>query len=123
MATSMKLTNKTNGAIIATDVELARSFMERTIGLMGRASMPERFTLWIQGSKFIPCNSIHTCFMRFAIDVIFVDRDLRVKAVYQNLAPWRITPPAKGAWSVFELSAGAVAINPVNIGDQLHVGA
>lgn len=119
---SPKLVNKTRGAVVANEVQQARTFLERTVGLMGRASMPAQSTLWIQGSRFIPCNSIHTCFMRFAIDAVFVDRNLRVKAVYRDLAPWRMTAPTKGAWSVFELPAGTLAKAPVEIGDELHVG-
>ena len=60
--------------------------------------------------------------MRFPIDVVFVDKTLRVQAVYQNLGPWKMTVPALGAFSVFELSAGTLEQRPVAIGDQLYVG-
>jgi uncharacterized membrane protein (UPF0127 family) len=117
-----KLTNKTQNVEIANDVRLAKTFIERTVGLIGVYSMPKDFALWIQGSRFIPCNSIHTFFMRFAIDVVFVDRELKVKAIYRNVRPWRVTPVVKGAWSVLEFRGGALS-SSIEVGDQLHVGA
>ena len=119
----MKLFNKTREVEVASDVHFALSFAERTIGLMGKATMSKNSTLWIQGSRFIPCNSIHTCFMRFSIDVAFVDRDLKVKAVYRDIRPWRLTPVVKGAWSVFEFPTGTLTATLIEVGDQLHVGA
>ena len=118
-----RLMNQTRGAEIVSDVRLAVSFGERTIGLMGKKTMNPNSTLWIQGSRFIPCNSIHTCFMRFAIDVVFVDRNLKVRAVFKDLSPWRMTRVVVGAQSVFEFAAGTLARSPIEVGDQLHVGA
>ncbi len=119
----MKLFNKSRGHEVAGEVRLARTFLERTLGLMGKKSMVEGSTLWIQGSRFIPCNSIHTCFMNFSIDAVFVDRELKVRAVYRDLKPWRMTAPVRGAQSVFELPGGTLSASPVEVGDQLHVGA
>lgn len=121
-AERLKLTNRTRQADIAQDVRLARSFWQRTKGLLGRASLPPGEALWIQGTELIGCNSIHTLFMRFAIDAIFVDRDLVVKKIYRDLGPWRMTMPAAGAHSVFELPAGTLQASTVDIGDKLHVG-
>jgi uncharacterized membrane protein (UPF0127 family) len=59
------------------------------------------------GSK--RCNSIHTAFMKFPIDVLFVDKDLKVVSVYENLKPWRITRLHFRASSVIELPAGTIA--------------
>jgi uncharacterized membrane protein (UPF0127 family) len=115
------LHNRTSSQVIAENLRIADSMLARAKGLLGEKSLPEGHTLWIKAG-FAPCNSIHTWFMRFAIDAIFVDRKLVVKAVYQNLRPWRMTMPALGADSVFELPAGTLARHPVAIGDQLHVG-
>lgn len=117
----MRLTNKTRTIENPAKVQNATTFFERTVGLIGTKKMASGTTLWIQGSRFIPCNSIHTFFMSFAIDVVFVDRDLQVKAIYRDIRPWRVTPVVKGAWSVFEFPAGAVT--HIEVGDQLHVGA
>lgn len=118
----MRLENKTRAIEVASDVRVAKSFWQRAKGLLGEKSMPEGSALWIQGSDLVGCNSIHTFFMRFAIDVIFVDRDLKVTKVYRNLGPWRMTWPALGAHSVFELPAGSLSRHQVEVGDQLYVG-
>lgn len=107
--------------MIANDVRFAVSFMERTIGLMGRRELPKGQTLLIQGTKLAACNSVHTCFMRFPIDVIFVDNQMKVRSVVRNLKPWRITWPTLGATSAFEFTAGSVP-SELKVGDVLHVG-
>jgi uncharacterized membrane protein (UPF0127 family) len=122
-AKRLRLLNETkNGVQVASHVELATSFVSRSVGLLGRARLPEGDALWIQGTKLVACNSIHTFFMRFAIDVLFVDRNLKVKKVYRDLRPWRMTWPVGSAFSVFELPAGTLKSISVEVGDQLHVG-
>ena len=122
MGKTLKLHNKTRNVELATKLDVATSFWERTRGLLGRSNLPADEALWIQGTDLVGCNSIHTLFMRFAIDAVFVDRDLKVKKVYHDLGPWRMTWPARGAHSVFELPAGTLKSRPVEIGDELHVG-
>ncbi len=112
-----RLHNKTQSLILADTVEDAKAFYARLRGLLGRDSLSQRSTLWIE-----PCNSIHTFFMRFTIDAIFVDEDLIVRRVVRNLKPWRLVPPVTGAQSVFEFAAGAVGQDVVREGDQLYVG-
>ena len=68
-----------------------------------------------------PCSGIHTFFMRFAIDAIFVDRALRVVRVRRSLRPWRLVPFVLGARSVFELPAGTLAGLGLERGDVLVV--
>lgn len=107
--------------MLANDVRFAISFLERTIGLMGRRELPSGQTLLIRGTKLAACNSVHTCFMRFPIDVVFVDDAMKVRAVVRNLKPWRITWPTFGATSAFEFTAGQVPAE-LKVGDVLHVG-
>ncbi len=118
----MKLVNRTQNSELAGDLEIAETFMSRSIGLLGRANLPTGHALWIQGSRLVSCNSIHTMFMRFAIDAVFVDQKLIVRKVCHNLGPWRMTWPVVGANSVFELPAGTLNRGKTQIGDQLHVG-
>ncbi len=118
----LRLENKTKTIEVANNVRVARTFWQRAKGLLGEKSLPEGHALWIQGSDLVGCNSIHTFFMRFPIDVIFVDRNLKVTKVYRNLGPWRVTWPAPGAHSVFELPAGSLSLHTVEVGDQLYVG-
>jgi uncharacterized protein len=117
-----KLTNRTRQTAVAESVELAATFWQRSRGLLGRSGLPAGHTLWIQGTKWVACNSIHTFFMRFTIDAVFVDRDLKVKKIYRDLKPWRMTWPVAGANSVFEFSAGSLKDQSIEVGDQLYVG-
>jgi uncharacterized membrane protein (UPF0127 family) len=118
---TLKLVNSSKNLQVAARVRVASGFFERAKGLLGESGIESGTALWIQGSRFVGCNSVHTWFMRFAIDVVFVDRSMIVKRVYEDLGPWRMTLPAYGAVSVFELPAGTLKSKPVDIGDQLNV--
>ena len=99
----MRLVEADSGRVVVADMEMARTSWSRFMGLMGRPSLAQGAGLWIE-----PCNSIHMFFMRFAIDVLFLDRQRRVKKVMLNLKPWRISPIVFGARSVVELPAGTL---------------
>lgn len=71
---------------------------------MGRRDFAVGRGLWIE-----PCNSIHMFFMRFPIDVLFLDREGQVKRVLLNLKPWRISPIVFGARTCVELPAGTLS--------------
>jgi uncharacterized membrane protein (UPF0127 family) len=102
---------KSDGTVVCPHCELAESALARMRGLLGRASLEPG-----QGMLFRPAGSIHMFFMRFAIDAVFCDRELRVLAVERDLRPWR-TARARGAKVVVELAAGAAS--SVAAGDQL----
>lgn len=89
--------------MLVPDLEIARTSWSRFVGLMGRAELPSGTGLWIE-----PCNSIHMFFMRFAIDVLFLDRAGRVKRVMLRLKPWRVSPIVFGARTTVELPAGTL---------------
>ena len=72
--------------------------------------------MWI-----VPCSGIHTFFMRFPIDAVFLDRRRRVVRLYPNLARWRLVPFVKGAHSVVELPAGTLLSLGLASGDQLAI--
>ena len=102
---------------IATAVTVADSFLARSKGLLGRNHLAQEHALWIKR-----CNSIHTFFMKFAIDAVFVDKKLKVVSIYQDLKPWRITRIHLKASSVFEFQAGTLAhlkTGMIKVGDQL----
>ena len=95
-------------------IEVADSFCTRLRGLMGRKSLAEG-----NGLLIAPCSSIHMCFMRFAIDAIYIDKDYRVLKVVKGLRPWIGISMCSNAWAVIELSAGTSSKNRVKVGDQL----
>ena len=82
-------------------------------GLLGRAHLPPG-----EGILLRPASSIHTHFMPFAIDAVFVDDDLRVLKVAERLRPWRMAG-RRGARAVIELAAGECERRGVRDGDRL----
>ncbi|WP_253696606.1 DUF192 domain-containing protein [Bdellovibrio sp. HCB117] len=112
------LINKTTNQTLVPDLKVAKTFWSRGKGLLGRASLPQEEALWI-----LRCNSIHTFFMQFSIDCVFVDKNLKVKAIFEDVRPGRLVFPVWGASSVIEMSAGSVSKMKVSVGDQLYVGA
>ncbi|MBI4060903.1 MAG: DUF192 domain-containing protein [Elusimicrobia bacterium] len=107
--------NATRGALVAAKVEKADTPASRSRGLLGRASLAADEGLWI-----VPCPMIHTFFMKFPIDVLFLDSALRVVRVVENLRPWRLSPWVLSARSVLELKGGALG-GCVRVGDRLDM--
>jgi uncharacterized protein len=114
MAEKVQVRNVTRDAVLAERCGVARSLRDRTVGLLGRSSLPEGEGLWIERSP-----SIHMFFMHFAIDAVFVDASGRVVRVVEHLRPWRIVAWARGARDCLELPAGSVAATGTTVGDQL----
>ncbi len=100
-----------DGRVICERCVPAETFWTRFRGLMGRGSLPPD-----EGMVFRGAGSIHMFFMRFAIDAVFCDRELRVVKVARGLKPWRMAA-ARGASVVIELAAGVA--DGVEPGDQL----
>ena len=110
----MSLVNRRNGSVLAERVESAISLRARLRGLLGRTSLPEGAALVIE-----PCTSIHTFFMRFAIDVAFVAGDGNVLRAFSGLRPWRATRVYLVAALVVELPAGTLQRTQTREGDGL----
>jgi uncharacterized protein len=104
---------KADGSVVCADCRFATNPWTRFRGLMLRRALEPDEGLYIR-----PTNSIHMFFMRFPIDAVFCDAELRVLKVARNLRPWRMAG-ARGGKIVFELAAGAAA--GVEPGDQLLV--
>jgi len=104
-----------NGKIIATRVKIADTFLTRLKGFLGRDSITHEEVLIIK-----PCNSVHTCFMKFPIDVIFIDGDGKILSMKKNMKPFRIkiTP---GAASVIELHPGVIDENLITVGSMVEL--
>lgn len=112
--TRLKITNSTRGTMLAERAEIAATSARRNIGLLRHKNLPDGEGLWI-----VPCEGVHTFFMKFPIDVVYLDRKRRVVKVRPNLAPWRISL-CLSAHSVLELPAGKAAAAGTRRGDQLE---
>lgn len=88
-----------NGATL--DVEFADTFAKRLRGLMLRRRLPEG-----RGLLLAPCDGVHMLFMRFAIDVVYLDKNFCVKKIVRRLRPWLGVSICLGAWAALELPAG-----------------
>ena len=82
-------------------------------GLLGRASLPSG-----EGILLRPAGSVHTFFMRFPIDVVFLDREAVVVGIEPSLRPWK-TSGRRGAKAVVEIAAGECERRGVQVGDRL----
>lgn len=114
---TVALFNITQNQTISNHIEVAESFAERAKGLLGRKGLDGNQGLWIH-----ECKSIHTFFMRFTIDVLYVDKNLKVTCVHRNIKPWRLSWGKFKSDSCFEFQSPALTQN-VNIGDFLRVSA
>ena len=116
-AAAQALQNSRNGRLLATSLETAFDSRSRNRGLLGRDRLQEGAALILA-----PCSSIHTFFMRFAIDVLFAARDGRVVKVHHAVRPWRVAL-GLGAFAAIELPSGAAALAGVQPGDVILVTA
>jgi uncharacterized membrane protein (UPF0127 family) len=110
----VKLIKNTVAIDIPIVVTQADSFTSRFLGLMLRKSMPSHEALLLA-----PCNSIHMFFVRFPIDVVFLDEEHEIKKMAENLRPWRIIPPVRSAHAALELPAGSIKRFNMVVGDRL----
>jgi uncharacterized membrane protein (UPF0127 family) len=110
----MRLINQRTEKPVATVVELAHTRATRRKGLLGRDGLPASHALLLS-----PCFAVHTAFMRFAIDVAFVDRRGRVVKIVRNLAPGRMALSLR-AHAVVELAAGGLGAD-VTVGDRVFL--
>lgn len=99
-------------------VHEARSPWARMVGLLAHRGLPAG-----EGLLLAPAWSIHTWFMRFAIDVVFLDADDVVLRVYPALPPWRLVSGTRKARTVLEFGAGTLARTPVSVGDRLRIAS
>ena len=100
---------------VAFDVEVAATRSDRRRGLLGRETLGTN-----EGLLLTPCIAVHTAFMRFSIDLVFIDRDGRAVRVVPNVRPWRMAVSLR-AHAVIELAAGTAAAADIQVGDMLYL--
>ena len=98
-----QLIDETNGAVLIQTLETAETFWTRLRGLQFRGSLPSD-----RGIFLSPCSSLHTCFMRFPIDVLMLDVEKVVLEHRRNIQPWRFVFCPKNTTSVIETKVDAL---------------
>jgi uncharacterized membrane protein (UPF0127 family) len=109
-------------------MEVANSGPRRSKGLLGRAQLAPGEGLWI-----LPCEAVHTFFMQFPIDLVYLDRKNRIRKIRNAVPPWRLSA-CLTAHSVLELASGTIrdtqtqpgdtvefsSVSPLNDGSRAH---
>ena len=101
--------------IIADSIIRAQGFLDKLFGLTIRRKLDKK-----KGFLLYDCNSIHTLWMRYSIDVIFMDINGRVLAVFNDLKPFRVTPFIKNAAYALEMASGSAGENSLKAGDNIQ---
>ncbi len=112
----MRIVNKTKSSILSEEVIIADTPFKRIKGLLGKKELRKGQALVLR-----PCNSIHTFFMRFPIDVLFVDKDNRVIKTISCLKPFKLTAIYFNAAFAIELPSGTIQSFSIQKGDTLQI--
>ncbi|MGD0831764.1 MAG: DUF192 domain-containing protein [Terracidiphilus sp.] len=111
----LRILNVTRNTELAAAMVVAASGPKRNKGLLGRAGLAEGEGLWI-----VPCEAIHTFWMQFPIDLVYLDRQKRIKKLVSDVPPWRLSG-CLTAHSVFELPSGTIRRTQTQLGDELDI--
>lgn len=111
-----EIINISRNIVVAQCIEVAAKWLPRFIGLMGRTELLPNHCLVLY-----PCNSIHTCFMKFNIDVLFVNEEGLIIHIAENMPPFRFSPIIRGARFVLELPAYTVKSTGTSLNDRLNL--
>lgn len=112
----VEIRNITKGNIIASQGILADNFFARLKGLIGRKRLDEGEALCIN-----PCKSVHTFFMRFSIDIVFVDKNGVVCLIVNDLEPYKVSRYVASAKYVIELPNGKCKKSELEVGDKVDM--
>jgi uncharacterized membrane protein (UPF0127 family) len=111
--------NRSRNAFISSELRRADTHWSRLLGLMGTSpkNFPHGSGLWI-----VPCQGVHTMWMRYPIDVLYLDENKTVLYIEENVQPWRIPPMHFDTASVIEVRSPAVMTSGTCVGDILEIG-
>lgn len=112
----LKIINISKNTILAEKAEIADTFLERLKGLLGKSRLEPKAGLILR-----PCTSIHTFFMRFPIDAVFVDSQNRIIKAYHSLPAWRLSAIFFNSIFCIELPAGTLHTSSTEAGDYLQI--
>ena len=108
--------NQTKRTILAENALTAANPFSRLRGLLGKANLARGSGLLLK-----PCNSIHTFFMRFAIDAVFVNKQNQIIKIYSQLRPWRLSAIFLNSAFCLELPAGILTATQTQEGDTIKI--
>jgi hypothetical protein len=114
----MRVFNQTRNMFLVRQGRLADTFWLRLRGLLGTTSLPEGNGLILVGEK-----SIHTLFMQYPIDIVYVDKHYQVIRADRNIVPYRLGPMVWQSAYVVEVPVGTIASTTTQVGDQLSFEA
>ncbi len=112
----LRVENLTRTQTLVSAGQVAKNMWTRMRGLIGSKPLAQG-----QGLLIVPSNSIHTHFMGFPIDVLYLSRAGQVLAMDEKMVPWRFGRIHRGARFVLELPAGVIAQSGTKVGDQLRI--
>lgn len=115
-ADTVRVLNNTRNTVLGERIQVAETSLSRIVGLLGKGRLEPGAGLLI-----FPSQAIHTVAMRFAIDVLFLDRNWRVIHLRPTMVPFRVTGIYWKARSVLELPSGSIVQTSTEVGDQLSI--
>jgi uncharacterized membrane protein (UPF0127 family) len=110
----LKVVNRTRQTVLGVSIEVADHGATRRKGLLGRSRLASGEGIWI-----VPCESVHTFWMKFPIDLVYLDRNKKVKKVRSGVSPWRLSA-CLSAHSVLEFATGTIHSTQTRPGDWLE---
>jgi len=111
----MRVRNLTRQTELGASIEVADKGKTRNKGLLGRKGLDPGSGLWI-----VPCEAVHTFWMQFPIDLVYLDRNLRIRKLRSSVGPWRMSA-CMAAHSVIELAPGAIRDSKTEPGDVVEL--
>ncbi len=119
MAKLWRAINQTRGTVLCVKLADAGGVAGQSRGLLGRDGLAPGEGMLFERGRLSPVMWMHMFFMRFAIDIVFLDRSGRVLKINRELKPWRVSSMVFGAKRALELEAGAAARSQTDRGDYI----
>ena len=116
---NLRAVNQTRATVLCEHLEEAGGMTGKSRGLLGRDRLEAQAGMLFEAGRLEPFMCMHMLFMRFAIDIVFLNRQGRAIRIDNNLRPWRISSIVWGARKALELPAGAAARSQTEVGDQI----
>lgn len=115
----LRALNQTRATVLCENLEEAGGMTGKSRGLLGRDGLAVDAGMLFEAGRLEPFMCMHMLFMRFAIDVVFLDRAGKVIRINHNLRPWRFSSIVWGARKALELPAGGAARSHTQVGDLI----